>query len=239
MNPNRCQTGPACNSPTPIEGGKPLRNVKDEFGRRGEEWGRVGKARCQALRPRTWVYNNTPVIGGLLASKHSPFSPSLILNSYAHLRPLRMSGAQVFSNAHDIAVSGGTLCAADTVSETVRYLPNLEADCVDLWQMHININNDVRTTSDRVIFLMPSNPSSRFTGRTEIITNLKRHFSNTSDSCQKRKFFLLYGMGGIGKTQICLKFVEEMSDRRAPIKHQPDPVQIKLNCPQLLSSFLD
>ena len=32
-------------------------------------------------------------------------------------------------------------------------------------------------------------------------------------SVQKRKVFLLYGMGGIGKTQICLKFVEEMYDR--------------------------
>ena len=126
MNPKRCQTGPACNPPTPIEGGKQLRNVKDEFGRRGEEWRRVRKARW-ALRPRTWVYtkiNNTPVIGGLLASRRSPFSPSLILNSYAHLRPLRMSGAQVFSNAHDIAVSGGTLYTADTVSGTVRYPPN-------------------------------------------------------------------------------------------------------------------
>jgi Holliday junction resolvasome RuvABC ATP-dependent DNA helicase subunit len=81
---------------------------------------------------------------------------------------------------------------------------------VDLWQMHINnINN--RTTSDGVITLMP-NPSNRFTGRTEIIAKLKRHFSNANNSAQKRKFFLLHGMGGIGKTQICLKFTEEMSD---------------------------
>ncbi|KIJ91579.1 hypothetical protein K443DRAFT_653835, partial [Laccaria amethystina LaAM-08-1] len=51
-------------------------------------------------------------------------------------------------------------------------------------------------------------------GRTEVIAKLKRHFfTNTKDSAQNRKFFLLYGMGGIGKTQICLKFVEEMFDR--------------------------
>ena len=62
--------------------------------------------------------------------------------------------------------------------------------------------------SDGAIPLMP-NPSNRFTGRTEVIAKLERHFSNTNDSAQKkRKFFLLYGMGGIGKTQICLKFVE-------------------------------
>jgi len=28
----------------------------------------------------------------------------------------------------------------------------------------------------------------------------------------QRFFFLLHGVGGIGKTQICLKFIEENSD---------------------------
>ena len=81
---------------------------------------------------------------------------------------------------------------------------------MDLWQIIIN-NND-RTTSDGVIPLMP-NPSNRFTGRTEVIAKLEGHFSNGDDSAQKRRFFLLHGMGGIGKTQICLKFVEGMCDQ--------------------------
>ena len=85
-----------------------------------------------------------------------------------------------------------------------------QIDSVDLGQMHINYGN--RMTSDGVIPLVP-NPSNRFTGRTEAIAKLRKHFfTNTNDSAQKRKFFLLYGMGGIGKTQICLKFVEDMSD---------------------------
>jgi len=78
---------------------------------------------------------------------------------------------------------------------------------VDLWQ--INIHNDNRTMSDGVIPLVP-NPSKQFTGRTEVIAKLKRHFADVDDSA--RKFFLLHGMGGIGKTQICLRFVNEMSD---------------------------
>ena len=82
---------------------------------------------------------------------------------------------------------------------------------LDLLQINIHNNYGNRTLADGVIPLMP-NPSNRFTGRTEVIAKLERHFSNTNDSAQKRKFFLLYGMGGIGKTQICLKFVEEMSD---------------------------
>ena len=148
------------------------------------------------------------MIGGFLASGRSPFFPFLILISYAHLRPLRMSGAHVFANAHDFAISGSTFYTANSVSETARYLLSL------LMAGKININNDGnRTTSDGVMPLMP-NPSNRFIGRTEAIAKLKRHFfANTNDSAQSRKFFLLYGMGGIGKTQICLKFVEEMYDR--------------------------
>ena len=84
---------------------------------------------------------------------------------------------------------------------------------VNLLQININNNYGNRMMSDGVIPLMP-NPSNRFTGRTEVIAKLKRHFfTSIDDAAQKRKFFLLYGMGGIGKTQICLKFVEEMDDR--------------------------
>ncbi|KIJ92458.1 hypothetical protein K443DRAFT_113561, partial [Laccaria amethystina LaAM-08-1] len=76
----------------------------------------------------------------------------------------------------------------------------------------LQINNyDNRTTSQGAIPLMP-NSSNRFTGRTKVITQLKRHFFNRYDAVQRRKLFLLYGMGGIGKTQICLKFLEEMFD---------------------------
>ena len=86
-----------------------------------------------------------------------------------------------------------------------------QTDSVDLGQMHIN-NYGNGMTSDGVIRLMP-NLSNRFTGRTEVVAKLRKHFfMNTNDSTQKRKFLLLHGMGGIGKTQISLKFVEDMSD---------------------------
>ena len=76
--------------------------------------------------------------------------------------------------------------------------------------LQVNIPGD-RATG--VIPLLP-NPSTRFTGRTEAIATLKTHFfTNAEDVVQQRKVFLLYGMGGIGKTQICLKFVDEMYDR--------------------------
>ena len=79
--------------------------------------------------------------------------------------------------------------------------------------MHIhNINNGNRTTFDGVIPLTP-NPSNWFTGRTAVVAKLKRHFFTNTNGTVKRKFFLLYGMGGIGKTQICLKFLEDMGDQ--------------------------
>jgi hypothetical protein len=52
--------------------------------------------------------------------------------------------------------------------------------------------------------------SALFTGRDEYLKRLRDYFiSNTGE---KRKSFLLHGMGGIGKTQICLKFIEENAD---------------------------
>lgn len=49
-------------------------------------------------------------------------------------------------------------------------------------------------------------PSSLFTGRYTYLQTLKEHFCNPSE---QRNYFLLYGMGGIGKTQICLQFIEQ------------------------------
>ena len=47
-----------------------------------------------------------------------------------------------------------------------------------------------------------------FTGREEYLEKLRRYFTPRNASWPRR-CFLLWGMGGIGKTQISLKFVEE------------------------------
>jgi len=49
--------------------------------------------------------------------------------------------------------------------------------------------------------------SIMFTGCGAYLQRLKGHF--ISSITGKRRLFLLYGMGGVGKTQICLKFIEE------------------------------
>ncbi|KAF8334519.1 hypothetical protein F5887DRAFT_1285897 [Amanita rubescens] len=53
----------------------------------------------------------------------------------------------------------------------------------------------------------PRHSSAMFTGRGIYLERLKDYFG--SIATKQRKSFLLLGMGGIGKTQICLKFVEE------------------------------
>ena len=120
-----------------------------------------------------------------------------------------ISGASIFAGAHHFLSNNNTFNEAMKVG--VVFLKGSKLMALDVLQINIHNNYGNKTTSDGVIPLMP-NPSNRFTGRTEVIAKLKEHFLNTSDSAQKRKLFLLYGMGGIGKTQICLKFVEEMSD---------------------------
>ena len=57
------------------------------------------------------------------------------------------------------------------------------------------------------------NSSPIFTGRQDVFDKLKKIFSYKGTSRMSRHSCLLWGMGGIGKTQICLKFVEEMSDK--------------------------
>ncbi|KAF8147385.1 hypothetical protein B0H34DRAFT_860108 [Crassisporium funariophilum] len=75
----------------------------------------------------------------------------------------------------------------------------------------INMTNNVKmgqNTPD-LVSLKP-NSSTLFTGRKEVLKQLKHHFAPRVD--RERRLFLLHGMGGIGKTQICLRFAEEMSD---------------------------
>ena len=60
----------------------------------------------------------------------------------------------------------------------------------------------------------PPNPSPFFTGRKDALDKLGNiFFLRTAGSLMPRRSCLLWGMGGIGKTQICIKFIQEMSDK--------------------------
>ena len=74
-------------------------------------------------------------------------------------------------------------------------------------EFHQHVSRD---QDDSLFVPQRPNSSALFTGREDILQRLKEHFAPRD---RGRKSFLLYGMGGIGKTQICLKFVEEMAGR--------------------------
>ncbi|KAL9615270.1 MAG: hypothetical protein Q9167_000241 [Letrouitia subvulpina] len=60
-------------------------------------------------------------------------------------------------------------------------------------------------------FEVPRNASSAFTGREEVCEQLRARClpSSKLDLRGQQKRYVIYGLGGSGKTQVCLKFVEE------------------------------
>ena len=67
---------------------------------------------------------------------------------------------------------------------------------------------------------IPRNPSSVFTGRQAILDRLEESClpSTSSDSSREpvitqQKRFVIHGLGGCGKTQLCLKFAEMYQEK--------------------------
>jgi len=120
-----------------------------------------------------------------------------------------MSEKQILQGVQNVGIRGGTFMAADTVRDAPFLYPTL----IERYLAQINYTSvGNRTTSDAAIPVKP-NSSIRFTGRSDVLAKLKEHFTaESNDKIRRRKFFLLCGMGGIGKTQICLRFIEDMSD---------------------------
>ena len=56
-------------------------------------------------------------------------------------------------------------------------------------------------------------PSPIFTRREAIMRTLEVFFEARQHSSSPRREYLLFGMGGAGKTQLALKFVDEHQDR--------------------------
>jgi len=58
-----------------------------------------------------------------------------------------------------------------------------------------------------------------FTGRQEILQSLDSYFVPRDSGEKPRREFLLYGMGGVGKTEIALKLSEALEDRLVHFPH--------------------
>jgi hypothetical protein len=66
----------------------------------------------------------------------------------------------------------------------------------------------------QVVHMQPKPmPSPIFTGRNKIMETLDTFFSDRPHGSSPRREYLLYGLGGAGKTQILLQFVQQYQDR--------------------------
>lgn len=65
-------------------------------------------------------------------------------------------------------------------------------------------------------FETPQSVTSLFTGREDLLDDLSRTFIQSgSPRAEAQRRFVIYGLGGAGKTQFCCKFAEENRDRYA------------------------
>ena len=80
----------------------------------------------------------------------------------------------------------------------------------DFYEQNILPADTVGVQSNIPVSQIP-NSSPIFTGQQDVLDKLEKIFTHQVTS--RRHSCLLWGMGGIGKTQICLKFIEEMSHK--------------------------
>ena len=60
--------------------------------------------------------------------------------------------------------------------------------------------------------MVPRNANPLFTGRKDILERLDRSLgpqSNSLDVAEHQRRFVIYGDGGIGKSDVCLKFADD------------------------------
>ena len=122
--------------------------------------------------------------------------------------PIQHSGSGLFANNNNILISGGTFVVSLSCWLYKRLI-------IAYLICQNNVNIPSPTTRERQIpVLQKPNSSSLFVGQKDVLNKLQRIFIHCAESrLMSRRSCLLWGTGGIGKTQICLKFIEEISNR--------------------------
>ena len=66
-------------------------------------------------------------------------------------------------------------------------------------------------SSRQRVLVTPAPPSRHFTGRADILEHMRGSFFDNAGTGQK--CYVLHGLGGSGKTQLALKFIDEHNTR--------------------------
>jgi hypothetical protein len=89
---------------------------------------------------------------------------------------------------------------------------------LELEKRRNKFNNRFNLSSFRnKLYEIPHNVSPVFTGREDILQQLSESClpPRTQDNLRVQRRFVLYGLGGSGKTQVCLKFAQDYRERYA------------------------
>ncbi|KAF8530182.1 hypothetical protein BU17DRAFT_78785 [Hysterangium stoloniferum] len=128
---------------------------------------------------------------------------SAVLPGAVNIEPISMhkdhTGMSKFQSVNDDDYKS-VLC---TVQDMVK---NALANVHGRWIKFHQQNED---DSKGPIYMSKHRSSPRFVGQEKYLTRLGNFFA-PENSHPVWNHFLLYGMGGVGKTQICLKFIEEL-----------------------------
>ena len=75
----------------------------------------------------------------------------------------------------------------------------------------------LQAKGNQLVLINPPLPSDIFSGRERDLKQMEESFElpKTSMELKKQRRFILYGVGGIGKTQLALKFIDQNEDRYA------------------------
>ncbi|KAF8529586.1 hypothetical protein BU17DRAFT_79596 [Hysterangium stoloniferum] len=128
---------------------------------------------------------------------------SAVLPGAVNIEPISMhkdhTGMSKFQSVDDDDYKS-VLCA---VQDMIKKAPAT----VDARWIKFNQQND--HNSQGPIYMSKHRSSPRFVGQEKYLSKLRSFFA-PENSHPMWNHFLLYGMGGVGKTQICLKFIEEL-----------------------------
>ena len=117
----------------------------------------------------------------------------------------QQSRSDFFPNAQHVLITGGSFTAVSFCSCLSDFKTNYRQNTFLPANMGVQMN---------IPLTQKPNSSSIFTGRQDVLDKLEKIFTDQVTSrLMSRCSCLLWGMGGIGKTQICLKFMEEMSHK--------------------------
>ncbi|KAF8518819.1 hypothetical protein BU17DRAFT_90595 [Hysterangium stoloniferum] len=158
------------------------------------------------LLPHKWIHLSTYGIV-FLGTPHQDMQivpkASAVLPGAVNIEPISMhkdhTGMSKFQSVDDDDYKS-VLCA---VQDMIKKAPVI----VDARWIKFNQQND--HNSQGPIYMSKHRSSPRFVGQEKYLSKLRSFFA-PENSHPMWNHFLLYGMGGVGKTQICLKFIEEL-----------------------------